>query len=119
MSYNFLKKSEKVSVFDKNHRILARIARRRMRSIFALIIGLAAIAIGFWDLGRPVQETEKSGMLYQHFGIPGPAYGIIAVGLVILLAGAFLFKRAFFDSAPLVRETLRNIREAREAKRTR
>jgi len=54
-------------------------------------------------------------MLYQHFGVHGPAYGIVAVGLVILLAGAFPFKRAFFDSAPLVRETLCDIREAREA----
>jgi hypothetical protein len=42
---------------------------------------------------------------------------MIAVGLVILLAGAFLFKRNWFDSAPLVREAQRNIRAAREAQR--
>jgi hypothetical protein len=62
-------------MIDKNQRILGRIALRRMRSIFALIVGLAAIGIGFWRLGQPVQAIEKSGMLYQNFGVQGPLTG--------------------------------------------
>ena len=57
-----------------------------------LIVGITAFVNGFYRLGTPAQQVEKSGWLYQHFGSQGVAYGIILLGAVCLVAGSIMFR---------------------------
>lgn len=62
-----------------------------VRSICMLIVGFGALIQGLLRLGKPAQQVEKSGWLYQQFGDQGLAWGMIAIGIIALIVGAFMF----------------------------
>lgn len=69
-----------------------------IRSVLLLIVGIGAFFQGLTRIGKPAQDVEKSGWLYQQFGDQGIAYGMMALGLVALVIGAIMFNNSWIKA---------------------
>lgn len=75
-----------------------------IRSVLFLIVGVGAFFQGLMRIGQPAQDVEKSGWLYQQFGDQGIAYGMMALGLVALVIGAFMFNNTWIKAIRMRRQ---------------
>ncbi len=66
-----------------------------LRPIALTLIGVASFISGAVRLNKPAQAVERSGWLYQQFGDHGVPYGMMAMGVVFSVVGAWWVWRAF------------------------